>query len=115
VGHEGRPDGRRLGREDIQYRSVRGAGPRASNDGQAKAGGGFARFAGEPLETVAREVGVTVADLSGWRDRFLDGGAASLKSRPRDDRDDRIAQLQAKLGEITMEFARQEIGPGDRF
>lgn len=52
---------------------------------------------------MARENGVTVADLSGWRDRFLDGSAASLKSRPRDDRDGRIAQLQAKLGEITMD------------
>jgi len=72
---------------------------------------------GEPLETVAREIGATVADLSGWRDRFLDGGAASLKSRPGDDRDDRIAQLQAKLGEITMDnellyekIARMEAG-----
>ena len=72
---------------------------------------------GEPLETVAREVGVTVADVSDWRDRFLDGGAATLKSRPRDDRDDRIAQLQAKLGEITMDnellyekIARMEAG-----
>jgi hypothetical protein len=58
---------------------------------------------GEPLETVAREIGATVPDLSGWRDRSLEGGAASLKSRPRDDRDDRIVQLQAKLGEITMD------------
>ena len=70
---------------------------------------------GERLERVARENGVTVAGPSGWRDRFLDGGAASLKSRPRDDRDGRIAQLQAKLGGITMEFAHQEIGLGDRF
>jgi len=58
---------------------------------------------GEPLETVARELRVTAADLSGWRDAFLEAGAASLKSRPRDDRDARIAQLQAKLGEITMD------------
>ena len=58
---------------------------------------------GEPLDTVAREVKVTAAELSGWRDAFLDGGAASLKSRPRDDRDDRIAQLQAKLGAVTMD------------
>lgn len=55
------------------------------------------------LETVARELRVTAADLSGWRDAFLEGGAASLKSRPRDDRDTRISQLQAKLGEITMD------------
>jgi hypothetical protein len=72
---------------------------------------------GEPLETVAREIGVTVADLSDWRDRFLDGGAASLKSRPRDNRDDRIAHLQAKPGEITKDndllqerIARMEAG-----
>lgn len=58
---------------------------------------------GEPLETVSRELRVTAADLSGWRDAFLEAGAESLKSRPRDDRDARIAQLQAKLGEITMD------------
>ena len=45
---------------------------------------------GEPLETVARELRVTAADLSRWRDDFLEGGAASLKSRSRDAR---IAQL----------------------
>lgn len=27
---------------------------------------------GEPLEIVARELSVTAADLSGWRDAFLD-------------------------------------------
>lgn len=58
---------------------------------------------GEALETVARELRVTAADLSRWRDAFLEGGAASLKSRPRDDRDARIAQLQTKLGEMTMD------------
>ena len=58
---------------------------------------------GEPLDTVAREVKVAAAELSGWRDAFLEGGAASLESRPRDDRDDRIAQLQGKLGAVTMD------------
>jgi hypothetical protein len=58
---------------------------------------------GEPLEMLARELRVTVAELSGWRDAFLEAGAASLKSRVRDDRDDRIAQLQAKLGAVTMD------------
>ena len=58
---------------------------------------------GEPLDTLARELRVTVAELSGWRDAFLAAGIASLKSRPRDDRDDRIAQLQAKLGAVTMD------------
>lgn len=58
---------------------------------------------GEPLEVLARELRVTVAALISWRDAFLEAGAASLKSRPRDDRDDRIAQLQAKLGAVTMD------------
>mgnify|MGYP001554773209 CR=1 FL=1 len=58
---------------------------------------------GEPLETVARACRVTAAELSGWRDAFLEAGATGLKSRPRDDRDTRIAQLWAKLGEVTMD------------
>ena len=58
---------------------------------------------GEPLETVARACQVTAAELSGWRDAFLEAGATGLKSRPRDDRDTRIAQLRAKLGEVTMD------------
>jgi hypothetical protein len=58
---------------------------------------------GEPLEIVARELAVTAADLSGWRDAFLEAGAASLKSRARDDRDETIARLRTKVGELTMD------------
>ena len=58
---------------------------------------------GEPLEIVARELAVTAADLSGWRDAFLEAGAASLKSRARDDRDETIARLRTKGGELTMD------------
>lgn len=58
---------------------------------------------GEPLEIVAREFGVTAADLSGWREAFLDAGAASLKSRARDDRDETIDRLRTKVGELTMD------------
>ena len=57
---------------------------------------------GEPLEMVARELGVTAANLSGWRDAFLDAGAASLKARPRDDRDATIDRLRTKVGELTI-------------
>ena len=57
----------------------------------------------EPLEIVAREVAVTAADLSGWRDAFLEAGAAGLKTRPRDDRDETIARLKTKVGELTMD------------
>ena len=58
---------------------------------------------GEDLELVSRELGVTAATLSGWRDDFLSGGQAALKSRPTDDRDDEIARLRAKVGELTMD------------
>ncbi|MCY7289054.1 MAG: IS3 family transposase [Cryobacterium sp.] len=58
---------------------------------------------GEPLEIVARELAVTAADLSGWRDVFLEAGAASLKARERDDRDETIDRLQSKLGEVLMD------------
>ena len=57
---------------------------------------------GDDLELVSRELGVTAAELSGWRDRFLAGGEASLKSRPADARDAEIDRLQAKVGELTM-------------
>ena len=58
---------------------------------------------GEPLELAARELSVTAADLTAWRDAFLEAGEASLKSRPRDDRDERIERLQSKLGEVLMD------------
>ena len=58
---------------------------------------------GEPLEIVARELAVTAADLSAWRDAFLEAGAASLKSRARDDRDETIDRLRTKVGELTMD------------
>ena len=57
---------------------------------------------GEGLEVLSRELGVTAATLSGWREAFLGGGEASLRSRAVDERDERIARLQAKVGEITM-------------
>jgi hypothetical protein len=57
---------------------------------------------GEPLELVARETNVSIAKLSEWRERALAGAATALKERERDDRDDEIARLKSKVGEITM-------------
>ena len=66
---------------------------------------------GEPLETVARELNVTVARLSGWRDRALVGAEAAMKERERDGRDEELLRLRAKLGEVTManELLEQKI------
>lgn len=55
------------------------------------------------LQIVARELAVTAADLSGWRDAFLEAGSASLKSRARDDRDETIGRLRTKVGALTMD------------
>src|SRR5512144_2703693 len=57
---------------------------------------------GEDLEVLSRELGVTAAALSVWRDAFLVAGEASLKSRPADHRDLAIDRLKTKVGELTM-------------
>jgi hypothetical protein len=58
---------------------------------------------GQDLDLLSRELGVIAATLSGWRDDFLAGGQAALKSRPADERDDEIGRLRAKVGELTMD------------
>ena len=57
---------------------------------------------GEDLELVSRELGVTAAELSGWRDAFLAAGEAALKTRPADARDAEIGRLKEKVGDLTM-------------
>src|SRR5512143_2692609 len=66
---------------------------------------------GEPLEVVARELNVTVARLTEWRERALAAAASAMKERERDERDAEIARLKAKVGEITMdnELLREKI------
>ena len=58
---------------------------------------------GEDLESVSRELGITAARASQWRDQFLAAGQASLKSRAPDARDADNRRLQAKIGELLME------------
>jgi hypothetical protein len=57
---------------------------------------------GEDLDTLSRELGVTAATIAGWRDQFVASGQAGLRSRPADERDEEIARLRAKVGEMTM-------------
>ena len=58
---------------------------------------------GEDLETVSRELGITAARVSQWRDQFLAAGEEGLKSRELDVRDEENHRLQAKIGELLME------------
>lgn len=57
---------------------------------------------GEPLESVSRELGVTASKLSEWRNEFLQGAEAALRSRPTDAREEEVKGLQAKIGELMM-------------
>jgi transposase len=57
---------------------------------------------GEDLELLSRELGVTAAELTAWRDAFLAAGEAALKTRPADGGDAEIGRLKAKVGELTM-------------
>ena len=58
---------------------------------------------GEEIDVLSRELGVTAATVSGWRDHFLSGGQAALKTRQADERDEEVRRLKAKIGELTME------------
>jgi transposase len=58
---------------------------------------------GEDLETVSRELGVTAATLTGWRDAFLAGGEAALTSRAATGEELESERLKAKLGAALIE------------
>ena len=57
---------------------------------------------GEDLELVSRELGVTAARLTGWRDDFLAGAEANLKTRLPGPQDEEILRLKAMIGDLTM-------------
>lgn len=59
---------------------------------------------GEPLELLSRELNVTAARLSSWRDQALLAAETALKERDRDARDDEIVRLKGKVGAMTMEI-----------
>jgi len=66
---------------------------------------------GEDLETLSRELGVTAATLSGWRDQFLDGGAANLKAREADVDNEETQRLKSLVADLSMsnELLREKI------
>ncbi len=88
-----------------------GAGPERRFSARRKLAAVTRLLRGEPLETVARELNVTVARLSEWRARALRGAETAMKERERDARDEELLQLKAKLGEVTManELLEQKI------
>ena len=79
-----------------------GAGPERRFSARRKLAAVTRLLRGEPLETVARELNVTVARLSTWRDRALAGAEAAMRERERDGHEEELLRLKAKLGEVTM-------------
>src|SRR5467141_3623864 len=66
---------------------------------------------GEDLETLSRELGVTAATLSGWRDQFLDGGEANLRAREADVENEETQRLKSLVADLSMsnELLREKI------
>src|SRR5487761_87941 len=66
---------------------------------------------GEDLETLSRELGVTAATLSGWRDQFLEGGAANLKAREADVDNQETQRLKSLVADLSTsnELLREKI------
>jgi hypothetical protein len=56
------------------------------------------------LDTLSRELGITAARLSQWRDDALVAGEVGLKSRQPDSRDAEIARLKEEFGELTIDL-----------
>ncbi len=58
---------------------------------------------GADLEATSRKHRVTVATLTAWRDRFLCGGEATLKSRETDEDDEEKRRLKSVVANVSIE------------
>lgn len=66
---------------------------------------------GEDIETLSRELGVTAATLSGWREQSLIGMEANLKAREADVENEETQRLKALVADLSMsnELLREKI------
>jgi len=66
---------------------------------------------GADLESTSRKHRVTVATLSAWRDRFLAGGEASLKTREADVDDEEKRRLKSVVASVSVdnELLREKV------
>ena len=55
---------------------------------------------GESVDSLSRELSVTVEALSRWREEFIEAGLAGLKGKTVEDA--RIAKLEKKIGQQAM-------------
>jgi len=66
---------------------------------------------GEDIETLSRELGVTAATLSGWREQSLVGMEANLKAREADVDNEETQRLKSLVADLSMsnELLREKI------
>jgi transposase len=66
---------------------------------------------GEDIETLSRELSVTAATLSGWREQSLIGMEANLKARGADVENEETQRLKSLVADLSMsnELLREKI------
>jgi hypothetical protein len=66
---------------------------------------------GEDMESLSRELGVTAARLSGWREQSLVGMEANLKARESDVENEETQRLKSMVADLSMsnELLREKI------
>jgi transposase len=80
-----------------------GARPRWQDVSAAQDRRGAPAVARRELETVSRELGVTAATLTGWREAFLAAAEAALRTRPGSGEELASDRLKARLGAALIE------------
>jgi len=105
----GASEGARRATEDAPESSASAGGGRWS--AKRKVSVVLELLRGADLESTSRKYGVTAATLSEWRDRFLAGGEAILKSREVDVEDEEKRRLKSVVASVSVdnELLREKI------
>lgn len=105
----GASEGARRVTEDAPESSARAGGGRWS--AKRKVSVVLELLRGADLESTSRKHRVTAATLSEWRDRFLTGGEAILKSREVDVEDEEKRRLKSVVASVSVdnELLREKI------
>src|SRR6202162_3212929 len=98
-------------------RRATGGAPEERRDGRGRWSAKRKRAAvrrllrGEDLETLSRELGVTAATLSSWREQSLVGMEANLKAREADVENEETQRLKSMVVDLSMsnELLREKI------
>jgi transposase len=105
----GASEGARRATEDAPESSASAGGGRWS--AKRKASVVLELLRGADLESTSRKYRVTAATLSEWRNRFLAGGEAILKSREVDVEDEEKRRLKSVVASVSVdnELLREKI------